>query len=214
MKRHSLPLALTIVVHLLLILCLRLARPAAPAAPAPGTRSAMLVLLTPVPIRPARIARPAPPSPAPARPRPPARVAVKAPQDAPAAGAPAAPAGPPVSEARQASAAGILAQAKRDVGQIDRDLRAAAPPVPLLQADTARQRFERAMAAAFIDRSNTMVVDHYQSGDGVIIERITRGGGSKCYMSGVVNFVPGILHDSSRAQSVSCPPAGSGWTRH
>ena len=69
------------------------------------------------------------------------------------------------------------------------------------------------MEAAFIDRSKTMRVDRYESGDGVIIERITRGGGSKCYMSGTVNFVPGILHDSSKPQVVSCPPAGGGWTR-
>ncbi|MDL2353863.1 MAG: hypothetical protein QFF03_01265 [Pseudomonadota bacterium] len=214
MKRHSLPLALTIVVHLLLILCVRLARPPALAA-VPVTHSVMLVKLAPLPLprRAFPIARRAPPLPAPAR-RPPVRVAVKAPQDAPAAAAPAAPAEPPAGAARQDSAAGMLAQARRDVGKIDRDLRAAAPPVPLLQADSAQQRFGHAMAAAFIDRSNTMVVDRYQSGDGVSIERITRGGGSKCYMSGVVNFVPGILHDSSRAQSVSCPPPGSGWTRH
>ena len=107
----------------------------------------------------------------------------------------------------------MLERARRDVGKIDRELRGGATPVPLVGPDTPQARFEKALAGAWIDRSNTMVVDHYKSADGVIIERITRGGGSKCYMSGVVNFVPGILHDSSKPQGVSCPPPGSGWSR-
>ena len=111
------------------------------------------------------------------------------------------------------SAGELLERARRDVGKVDRELRGDTPPVPLVRPDTAQARFERAMAGAWKDRSQTMVVDRYMSADGVVIERVSRGGDAKCYMSGTVNFVPGILHDSSRAQTVSCPPAGSGWTR-
>ncbi len=70
------------------------------------------------------------------------------------------------------------------------------------------------MASAYIDKSNTLTVDRYESGEGVIIERLPRGGKSSCYMSGTVNFVPGILSDSSTPKTLTCPPAGEGWARH
>lgn len=67
------------------------------------------------------------------------------------------------------------------------------------------------MSAAWIDRSKTLVMDRYVSPDGMAITRLTREGGARCYMSGTVNFVPGILHDSASPQEVNCPPASSGW---
>jgi hypothetical protein len=111
------------------------------------------------------------------------------------------------------SAGELLERARRDVGKIDRELRGGTPPVAAVRPDTAQARFERAMAGAWKDRSQTMVVDRYMSADGVVVERVSRGGDARCHMSGTVNFVPGILHDGSRPQTVSCPPAGSGWTR-
>ena len=111
-----------------------------------------------------------------------------------------------------------LEQAKREAVEADRSMRAQAPPEPkkepaLSADDAALKRFDKAADGAFIDRSNTRVIDHYRSIDGVIIERITYGGKSYCVTSSTVNYVPGILHDSSRAREVTCPPANAGWVR-
>ena len=111
-----------------------------------------------------------------------------------------------------------LEQAKREAVEADRAMRAAAPPEakkePALSAgESALDRFDKAADAAFIDRSNTRVVDQYRSSDGVVIERITYGGKSYCVTSSTVNYVPGILHDSSRAREVTCQPASAGWVR-
>jgi hypothetical protein len=201
-----LPLALTIAVHLLLLACLYLARRHPAHAPA-GSQREMLVLLQP----PIRAAMPEPavqaraPRVARAReaPRLPAAIAVEpAPAPEPAAAAPSAPA-----------AGDLFERARRASGKIDRELRAGARPGAEFSADSPRTRFERAMAAAWIDRSNTLKMDRYVSPDGVAITRLSNGSGAKCYMSGTVNFVPGILHDSARPQEVDCPPSGSGWTR-
>jgi type IV secretory pathway VirB10-like protein len=111
-----------------------------------------------------------------------------------------------------------LEQAKREAVEADRAIRAAAPPekkkAPALSAeDAALKRFDKAADAAFIDRSNTRIVDQYRSADGVVIERITYGGKSYCVTSSTVNYIPGILHDASRAREVTCPPANAGWVR-
>lgn len=119
----------------------------------------------------------------------------------------------------QPTAKGVadLEKAKREAVEADRAIRAAEPPekpkVPALSGDLASERFEKAADAAFIDRSNTRTVDQYRSADGVIIERITYGGKSYCVASSTVNYVPGILHDSSKAREVTCPPANAGWVR-
>ena len=207
--RRGLPMALTIAVHLLLAVCWYLARRDLPPA-VQGTPQRFLVMLNARPVPPADppqaapVARRATPARAPRRTvlsEPAAIETIANPMDAPAE-TPAAPA---------PGGADTLASAKRDAGKIDRALRGGVTPP--LSADSPRARFEAAMASAWIDRSNTMVVDRYTSPDGVVIERVTRRGHRACYMSGTVNFVPGILHDSSKPQSVNCPPAGGGWTR-
>lgn len=207
-NRRWAALLLTLAAHLLLALLYLAQRGAAPAAPS-GPQRVFVALIT----RPAAHPAPPPRDAAPRRIRRPHRSSAPAaraqPEDAsprPAVEA-AFPAPPP------ASADEILVRARRDLGRIDRQLRGAAPLPPLLRPDTPQARFEAALAGAWIDRSTSMTIDHYRSPDGVIIERINRGGGSACYMSGVVNFVPGILHDSSRPRAVSCPPPGSGWSR-
>ncbi len=118
-----------------------------------------------------------------------------------------------------------LEQAKRAAVEADRDIRAAEPQQPekeqkpapktpaLSGGETASQRFDKAAEGAFIDRSNTRIIDQYRSADGVVIERITYGGKSYCVTSSTVNYVPGILHDSSKAREVTCPPANAGWVR-
>jgi hypothetical protein len=54
----------------------------------------------------------------------------------------------------------------------------------------------------------------HTSSDGVRYTRMTRGGSSVCYISGTVNFVPGILHDSSKPTKTNCPPEDSGWMKN
>lgn len=121
---------------------------------------------------------------------------------------------------QQPTAKGVadLEQAKREAVDADRAIRAATPPEPkkapaLSTDDAALKRFDKAADAAFIDRSNTRIVDQYRAADGVVIERITYGGKSYCVTSSSVNYVPGILHDASRAREVTCPPANAGWVR-
>jgi hypothetical protein len=111
-----------------------------------------------------------------------------------------------------------LEQAKREAVDADRAMRAQAPPEPkkepaLSAGESARERFDKAADAAFIGRSSNRVIDHYRSSDGVVIERITYGGKSYCVTSSTVNYIPGILHDASRAREVTCPPADAGWIR-
>jgi hypothetical protein len=111
-----------------------------------------------------------------------------------------------------------LEQAKREAVEADRAMRAQVPPEPkkepaLSAGESARERFDKAADAAFIGRSNTRVIDHYRSSDGVVIERISYGGKSYCVTSSTVNYIPGILHDSSKAREVTCPPADAGWVR-
>ena len=112
-----------------------------------------------------------------------------------------------------------LEQAKKEAVEADREMRAdAAPPVkkdPAISGgpSTPIERFDKEANAAFIDRSNTRIVDQYRSPDGVIIERITYGNKSYCVTSSTHNYVPGILHDSSKAREVTCPPDNAGWVR-
>ncbi len=203
--RRGLPLALTIAVHLL-IAALLLARRPPPPVPA-GPHSYLLMLVRPAVPPPVRAQAAPSKERGASRARPPAR---------PAPTALRTPAPPQASAVDQPTAApfvgSLLERARRDVGKIDLELRGGKPVAVGLAADSPRARFESLMASAFIDRSNTMTVDRYQSGDGVVIERVARRGKSTCYMSGTVNFRPGILSDSSVPKTVSCPK-GEGWTR-
>ena len=112
-----------------------------------------------------------------------------------------------------------LEQAKREAVEADKEIRADQPqpakknPDFSNNAETPLERFDKAADAAFIDRSNTRVIDQYRSPDGVTIERVTYGGKSYCITSSTHNYVPGILHDSSKAREVTCPPANAGWER-
>ena len=112
-----------------------------------------------------------------------------------------------------------LEKAKREAVEVDREIRADQPQPARKNpdfgggAETPLERFDKAADAAFIDRSNTRVIDQYRSPDGVVIERVTYGGKSYCITSSTHNFVPGILHDSSKAREVTCPPANAGWER-
>jgi hypothetical protein len=124
----------------------------------------------------------------------------------------------------QPTAKGVvdLEQAKKEAVEADKAMRANAPPPPPPvkpaqaisgKTGTPVERFDKEANAAFIDRSNTRIVDQYRSPDGVIIERITYGNKSYCVTSSTHNYVPGVLHDSSKAREVTCPPDNAGWVR-
>lgn len=112
-----------------------------------------------------------------------------------------------------------LEKAKREAVEADKEIRADQPQPARKNpdfgggAETPLERFDKAADAAFIDRSNTRVIDQYRSPDGVVIERVTYGNKSYCVTSSTHNYVPGILHDSSKAREVTCPPANAGWVR-
>lgn len=169
-------------------------------------QQALLPMQSPQPVQ------PVPPPSLP--PPPPPAVPVLQPRSGPPVQAMPAPAAP--------TAKGIadLERAKREAVAADRHLRADQPAQETKTpdfggsgADTPLERFDKAADAAFIDRSKTRIVDQYRSPDGVIIERITYGNRSYCVTSSTHNYVPGILHDSSQARVVTCPPASADWRR-
>ncbi|PWF55340.1 hypothetical protein C7C56_002285 [Massilia glaciei] len=211
------PLALTLLLHLLLVggwLAAAGSKPAGGVRPA-ADRVVMLLFparaAAPPKRRVASVAR-SPPSPRPARQSPvrPVPVPVPVPGQA-AAQTPVAPAAAEVEAAVEVDelqikpAPGptlVIERALRDVGKIDRALRAGAPGVPAQRPDTPVARFERIMASAHIDRSKSMSMDTYRSPDGVSYTRITRAGGAVCYMGG-----------GARPKQVNCPPPDSGWVK-
>lgn len=107
-------------------------------------------------------------------------------------------------------AAAIRAQARHDLGAIDKDLRGNVPLLPKQRPASFQSRLEQGFAAAHVG-SSVAVLDYYTAPDGVIYTRILRNGRYSCRISGTVNFVPGILHNSEKSQGVNCPPADSGW---
>lgn len=102
-------------------------------------------------------------------------------------------------------------RALRGVAQIARELGPAAAREGA--SEPASLRLARLMENAHIDRSLGVGLERRVSPDGVVITRVRRNGGVSCYMSGTVNFVPGILHDSARPQTVNCPSEKDGWSR-
>jgi hypothetical protein len=205
LRRNVLPVLLVLGLHGAVLLAWINAKRAPLASPA-ATYIVTTFVAAPAP---RRIAPPL------TRPRSAAASAVRS---APVAVAPAAAESPeppaPAAPAAEPSAGAILAQARRDIGAIDKALRGKEPPVPLLRPDTPIARFETAMAGAYKDRSMTAVMDRYVAADGVTITRLTQRGKVRCFMSGTVNASNGILSDTSRPRAdVNCPPAHAGWTR-
>ncbi len=121
---------------------------------------------------------------------------------------------PPQAEPVAAEAAiGLLEQARAGAGSADRALRGDKPLPPLVRGDTPYARFERALENAYVGGARTVVMDRYIAADGVVITRVTERGRIRCYMNGSVNARNGVLTDTSRPQSVGCPPSSAGWTR-
>ena len=216
------PLALTLGLHLLLVLAWRMQAAPAPAA-APAER-----LMEVIPVRPpaarARV-RPVPPA-APATPsttrsdarrRAPPASELPAPTEPQAALPAPAPAPPePIEPAvREApwtlEGEDMLAAGKRRAVEIDRQLRKGKSGVPE-EANTPWSRFRDGVAAAHIDRSPGALLEAYESPDGVVIYRTTQWGKQTCRMTGSVNFGPGRAGGGNAAGDVSCPK-GVRWRR-
>lgn len=206
------PLALTLGLHLLLVLAW-LPRPGVQAPPAPGERASVLVML-------------APPQPAPAVTRSPTvhprlapRVRTPAlPAPPPAAdSAEAQPVSPPVeahTEAETATAPAplpgeLLASARRMAGRVDRELGNGASPFSAAP-ERKWERFADTVASARLDAGRGVSLDSYTAPDGVTVYRKTVGGRVRCYRSGSVGGIN--PSDGHSAGNIACP-AGVRWTR-
>ena len=205
---RAMALALTLLVHLMLALAWFAGRAQAPHARDEVQRIAFLM---PLPVKTAP-AHPAPlPAQAPARARPAALGAAPGPAEPAETAAAAAPSPAAAVDETAPAAPSLRERALRDVAAIARELR---PAGPAGAGDEApRLRLARLIGGAHGGRLWGADFDRRLSPDGVAITRVTRNGKAACYMSGTVNFVPGILHDSARPQAVKCPPDDGGWSR-
>ena len=221
------PLALTLGLHLLLVLAWRWQTQSSPAALAPER------LIEVIPLRPPARLQSAPPPAAPkapaarlqeSRPRMPAasRLPVAAepqvlPRVLPQVSPPATSGTSETVEAAVREAPltlegeDMLAASKRRAGEIDRQLRKGKSGVPD-EAETPWSRFRAGVAAAHVDRSLSVILEAYESPDGVVIYRTTQGGKQSCRMTGSVNFGPGRAGGGNAAGDVSCPK-GVPWRR-
>lgn len=211
--RHRLPVGAAIVVlHLAALVALNLSPPPR----APEDFGHVRVTSVFFPLRPSRQLA-AEPAPLPSRwaprydPVPPVEDPAPNISVPPVTSVPPATAAPPADNAAPASAAEIMAQARRDIGKIERSLRGNLPPIPD-DEDLLRAKLGNAISRAAHGGAGTYLAN-YTSPDGVVITRITIGNASACVMSGTVNYVPGVLHDANKPQLVNCPKDAK-WKRH
>lgn len=208
---RALALVLTLGVHLVLTLLWLADHARAPYAPGAAQRVAMLMQIprkaTPAPLLPVS---PSGPVRVPQRPQLPAALPVQANPVADTTPVAAPQPLPPGDESERA-APSLRERALRDVTAIGRELRPAGPAAT--GDEPPRLRLARLMAGARSGHLWGADVERRVSPDGVAITRMTRNGKTVCYMNGTVNFVPGILHDAARPQTVHCPPDDGGWSR-
>ena len=235
-RRNRAALTFTVGLHVLAVVWLQQRRPLpAPAEarrvvsillqlPASRARATHVPVPAPVPVRLHARATPRLPGPAASGARaalPPAPGSAAAPAPTPSSpSAQDALAPPPVpvdaaSLARDPAIAAhgsfALGIAKRQAGRIDRELRGGKSGVPL-EADTPWARFQRALEAAHIERSMSMIEDSYTSPDGVVIYRRRIGGHSTCYRTGGVGLGVAGTRGSNDAGRTECPK-GVTWQR-
>lgn len=208
------PLALTLGLHLLLVLAWWW-RPGLPLpAMAPGARETVLVMVKPPPRpAPAAVSRPVlqPRPAARARARPPAVPAQPAAADTvPAPEPPPVPAEVGAEPAPAPLPGELLATSRRMAGRIDRALRKGSSPISA-EPERKWERFASMVAAARTNPGNGVSLDSYTGLDGVTIYRKTVGGRVSCYRGGSVGGIGPA--DGRSAGNVSCPTYVR-WTRH
>lgn len=108
-------------------------------------------------------------------------------------------------------AADIMAQARRDLHKIDKELLGSAKAVPAQRPDSLQARLARGIESAFVG-DTAEVTDHYTAADGVVYSRLTRGGRSSCFMNGAATFAA-ATRSGGKWTKVNCPPPDSGWVR-
>lgn len=212
-RRPLAPLALTLGLHLLLVLAWR-------KGAAPGLQRELAEQVsTFVPVQPPPASRPKPAARAPA-PRPRARQPVAVPVQAPEPVAPAAsepvdaaplPDAPPAPP--QALPGDLLASSKRMAGAVDRALRnGSSPGSGPIAAEPERkwERFAAAFTAARTSVYRDTILESHTAADGVTIGRKTVGDRVACYRSGSVGGLGPA--DGHSAGNIRCP-AGASWTR-
>jgi hypothetical protein len=229
MARPWTPLALTLGLHLLLVLAwLGGARGDLRREPPPRV-SVFVPVQPPSPRRqavpeaapaPERVRQPLPAAPAlPTVALPEITVQARAaPVPAADAGTATAPQEPAQNQTQQEGATplpgDLLASSKAMAGRVDRDLRKGASPITA-EPERKWERFADAVAGARTGDARTVALDSYTSPDGVIIYRKTVGNRVACYRSGSVGgLVTGFgSADGQGAGSTPCP-GGVRWTRH
>ena len=215
-SRSWTPLALTLGLHLLLVLAWLTGVHKSTPEPAPRASTLVLVRQFERPKPPPAV--PPPPLPIP-RTRQPAAFVPPLPEPAIPSTA-AATFDPEPASAQQPEAAPgralpgeLLASSKAMAGGIDRELRKGASPITA-EPERKWERFAEAFAAARTNAPNTVTLESYSAPDGVVIYRKTAGGKARCYRSGSVGgLVTGFGNaDGHGAGSTTCP-TGVSWTR-
>ena len=217
------PLALTLGLHLLLVLAWLTGARGGRAPEAPE-RAVTFVLVQPrAQPRPARRLDPPLPPPLPLpRSRLPASIDIPKPvaaAPAVAASSPdaepaSAPQAAPAPAAAEALPGDLLTSSRAMAGRIDRALRKGASPISA-EPERKWERFAEAFAAARTSGDRTVTLDSYTSPDGVVIYRRTIGGRSSCYRSGSVGgLVTGFGNADLHGASIMDCPRGLSWTRH
>ena len=208
-----------------LIQCLTLSLFLAPARNAvpttPGARTAVLMLLMPPRLK-QPLPSPAMPAPLPRQARsipqqsrlPAATLEQQAPADYPpqTAPPPANTAPDPFAVHQAPTSASIVAQAKRDLRWIDKEILGKAKGVPDDRPETFEERLARGIASAYVGNDTAETTHRYTSADGVVYTRITRGPHTKCYMNRAGDYTP-VTASSEKWRPVKCPSANSGWVR-
>lgn len=213
------PLALTLGLHLLLVLAWLTSTHGGRALDPPQRAFTFVLLQPPAPLKPAPDPLPRLPLP---RSRLPASMQTSTPVvTAPAAAAPSPDAAPasapqaaPAPAAAKALPGDLLKSSRAMAGRVDRELRNGASPISA-EPERKWERFAEAFAAARTGSDNNVTLDSYTSPDGVIIYRRTTGGKARCYRSGSVGgLVTGFGNADLHGASIMACPAGASWTRH
>jgi hypothetical protein len=221
-SRSWTPLALTVGLHLLLVLAWLTGVQGPALQPTPAEHTSTLVLVQPLarpkapPVEPLQFHKPRTRSAA-AIPDP--AIISPTPATTPSSPAPEPAAEPQADPPRDSSPAAmppgeLLASSKAMAGKVDRALRNGSSPITA-EPERKWERFAEAFAAARKDAPPGVTLESYTAPDGVTIYRKTVAGKVRCYRSGSVGglttqFGNADLHGGG---TTTCPTSIS-WTRH